>query len=226
MRNYFIKKINKIYLKLREQNNISNKKLISKPNLILGSTLHGDIKVNENCKIYFSNLSGKVEIGRFTSIWGPNTTIASHNNKIVIGNFCSIARNVSIQESNHKTDSLSTYNILRNIFDQSVNNDMESKGSIIIGHDVWIGAHSIILSGVRIGNGAIISAGSVVTKDVPPYAIVGGNPVKVIKYRFSEEIIREISEMEWWYWTISKIKDNKNIFEGSFNEKYITNLNA
>jgi serine acetyltransferase len=82
------------------------------------------------------------------------------------------------------------------------------KGDIIIENDVWIGAKATIMSGVRIGNGAIVAAGSVVSKDVPPYAIVAGNPAKVVKYRFSDEQIKKLLSIAWWNWDEQKIKDN------------------
>ena len=82
-----------------------------------------------------------------------------------------------------------------------------SKGDIVIGNDVWIGYQSCILSGVTIGNGAIIGAKSVVTKDVPPYAIVAGNPAKFIRYRFPQETIDKLENLAWWDWDISVIKE-------------------
>jgi serine acetyltransferase len=82
------------------------------------------------------------------------------------------------------------------------------KGDIIIENDVWIGAKATIMSGVRIGNGAIVAAGSVVSKDVPPYAIVAGNPAKIVKYRFDEEQIKKLLSICWWDWDEQKIKDN------------------
>jgi serine acetyltransferase len=83
----------------------------------------------------------------------------------------------------------------------------ECKGDIIIGNDVWIGAKSTIMSGVKIGDGAVIGSGSVVAKDVPPYAIVVGNPAKVIKYRFDEQQIENLLEIAWWNWPEHKIKE-------------------
>lgn len=82
------------------------------------------------------------------------------------------------------------------------------KGNIIIQNDVWIGAKSTIMSGVKISNGSVVGAGSVVTKDVPPYAIVAGNPAKVVKYRFTEEQIEKLLSIAWWNWDEQKIKDN------------------
>lgn len=84
--------------------------------------------------------------------------------------------------------------------------------SVYIGNDVWIGANVCILPGVKIGDGAIVAAGAVVTKDVPPYAIVGGVPAKVIKYRFEKEIIDLFLKIKWWDWSLDKIEDNIEFF--------------
>ena len=84
---------------------------------------------------------------------------------------------------------------------------------------MWIGQYSTILSGVNIGDGAIIGANSLVTKDVPPYAVVGGNPAKLIKYRFDEETIEKLLELKWWDWDINKIMDNRRLLNGKDLEK-------
>ena len=81
-----------------------------------------------------------------------------------------------------------------------------------IGHDVWIGANALILPEVTIGDGAVIAAGAVVTRDVPPYAIVGGVPARVIRYRFSPEMIDAFLEIKWWDWPLEKIKENFDLF--------------
>lgn len=90
---------------------------------------------------------------------------------------------------------------------------IKQKGQIIIGNDVWIGNNVILLSGIKIGNGAVIGAGTIVSKDVPPYAIVVGNPMKVIKYRFNEEQISSLQEIKWWNWDYKKIEENKEWFQ-------------
>ena len=87
----------------------------------------------------------------------------------------------------------------------------KSNGDVIIGNDVWIGHESTIMSGVKIGDGAVIAANSVVVKDVEPYTIVGGNPAKVIKKRFSDDIINNLLELKWWDWSNEKINENLNI---------------
>jgi virginiamycin A acetyltransferase len=99
------------------------------------------------------------------------------------------------------------------------------KGDIIIENDVWIGANSTVMSGIKIGNGAIVAAGSTVTKDVPPYAIVAGNPAKVVKYRFTDEQIKKLLSIAWWDWDEQKIKDNamnmwSNDINGFINKFY------
>jgi serine acetyltransferase len=93
------------------------------------------------------------------------------------------------------------------------------KGDIIIQNDVWIGAKSTIMSGVKISNGALVGACSVVTKDVPPFAIVAGNPAKVVKYRFTEEQIEKLLSIAWWNWDEQKIKDNSmDMWSDNINE--------
>ncbi|ARR57161.1 hypothetical protein HY78_12260 [Rhizorhabdus wittichii DC-6] len=87
-------------------------------------------------------------------------------------------------------------------------NEIESRGAIVIGHDVWIGANSIVVSGVTIGTGAVVAAGAVVARDVPPYAIVAGNPAKVVRYRFEDQSqIDELLSSEWWTWSLTKISN-------------------
>ncbi|ELA7570041.1 CatB-related O-acetyltransferase [Vibrio alginolyticus] len=90
---------------------------------------------------------------------------------------------------------------------------IDSKGEIVIGNDVWIGVNAIILSGVKIGHGSIVAAGSVVTKDVPDYSIVGGNPAKVIKYRFEKHEIKSLLEERWWEKSVEDIVDMEGKYE-------------
>jgi virginiamycin A acetyltransferase len=87
----------------------------------------------------------------------------------------------------------------------------DNKGDIVVGNDVWIGYEAVILSGVKIGNGAIIGTRAVVTKDVPPYTIVGGIPARPIKKRFDEETIEALQKIEWWNWPFEKIQANVNV---------------
>lgn len=170
------------------------------------STLIGKIDIKENCKLFYCDISGKVNIGRYSSVYGPGTAIHSKIHEITIGSFCSIAKNVQIFEYNHFINKPSTYYVNQNLLGTSVINDVTSSGPIDIGNDVWIGTNSIILSGVKIGDGAIIAAGSVVTKDVPDFAIVAGNPSRIIKYRFEKTTILEIKKSPWWEKETSELK--------------------
>jgi virginiamycin A acetyltransferase len=168
----------------------------------------------EGCRFYGNiTITGSVKIGRYTSINGPNTDITAAIHTIEIGSFCSIARNTTFQEFNHHIDKPSSYYMNQNIFGKGRKDDITSKGAIKVGNDVWIGAHCVILSGVKIGDGAVIAANTVVNKDIPAYAIVGGVPAKIIKYRFSEKIISEMLEKKWWDWDLEKIKQEEEFFK-------------
>lgn len=117
----------------------------------------------------------------------------------VFGNYCSIAQNIRIFRANHPLDEFTTHPLLYNPIAGYVERDMLKRPPIVIGNDVWIGEWAIILPNVKyIGNGAIIGAGAVVTKDVPPYTVVGGNPAKEIKKRFDHDQINILEESKWW----------------------------
>jgi virginiamycin A acetyltransferase len=146
--------------------------------------------------------------------------------KLIIGKFCMIASDVKflMNGANHLTDSMSSYPFA--IFGNGWENAMEGKsypqkGNIHIGNDVWIGYNATIMAGVNIGDGAIIAANSTITRDVEPYTIVGGNPAKKIRKRFSEDVIIKLLALKWWNWNIEKITKNiKNLTENKI-EKLI-----
>lgn len=118
------------------------------------------------------------------------------NEKLVIGNYCSIAPNCTfLLGGEHEYKTLSTYPF-KNKYNNGIN-EAKTKGPIMVEDDVWIGFNSLILSGVTIHKGAIVAAGSVVTKDIPPYAIVGGNPAKVIKFRFDKFLCEELADIDY-----------------------------
>jgi acetyltransferase-like isoleucine patch superfamily enzyme len=130
--------------------------------------------------------------------------------KLTIGNFCSIAENTNIWlGSNHRTDWVTTYpfgHIHQHIFNNfNGKGHPATKGDVIIGNDVWIGSNVTIMSGVTIGDGAVIANNSHIVKNVEPYSLVGGNPGKLIKYRFSQEQIEKLLQIKWWYWDDNKI---------------------
>jgi virginiamycin A acetyltransferase len=133
--------------------------------------------------------------------------------KLIIGKFCMIASDVKfiMNGANHITESISSYPFA--IFGEDWRNAMDgknypTKGDTVIGNDVWIGYNATIMPGIKIGDGAIIATNSTVTKDVEPYSIVGGNPAKEIKKRFSEVEIKKLLELKWWDWSIEKITEN------------------
>ena len=127
--------------------------------------------------------------------------------RVSIGNFCSISTDVFfIVCGEHRVDTISTYPF--RVQCCSAEFEATSKGDIIVEDDVWFGHGATVLSGVHIGQGAVISAGAVVTKDVPPYAIVGGVPARIIKYRFSDEMINELIKVDYSKMTTEMIKEN------------------
>lgn len=179
---------------------------------MIRSEIHGPCSLGERTVVYGSMLSGQVTIGNNSTLWGSDIQVLSIKHPVKIGNFCSIARGVTIQEYFHDSGRITTYFIGRNVFGTKIEDEVLSKGPVVIGNDVWIGTGVQIMSGVAIGDGAVIAANSTVTKDIPPYAIAGGVPARVIRFRFEPEMINELLEMQWWNWDIKKIKANKELF--------------
>ena len=135
-----------------------------------------------------------------------------HKEKLIIGKFCSIACGTKFlfNCANHTLKSLSTYTFPLfyeewELEKSNITTAWDNKGNIVIGNDVWIGYEAVIMAGVHIGDGAIIAARAVVTKDVPPYTIVGGTPAKEIRKRFDAEVIEQLLIQKWWDWSTDKI---------------------
>ncbi|MBD1392424.1 CatB-related O-acetyltransferase [Mucilaginibacter sp. ZB1P21] len=134
--------------------------------------------------------------------------------KLIIGNFCAIASDVKfiMNGANHETAPISTFpfaifqNGWEKIIDpENLTGKFPNKGDTLIGNDVWIGYDATIMPGVKIGNGAIIAAKAVVTKDVPDYAVVGGNPARIIRKRYDDDQIARLNKIAWWNWSAEKI---------------------
>lgn len=148
---------------------------------------------------------------------------------IHIGKFCSIGPNIKAYVSGHNMQMISTYPFLRHKeeFPKGRHNNA-SKGDIVIGNDVWIGARSILLNGVKIGDGAIIGAGSVVCKDIAPYTVAAGNPCKPIRKRYSDEQIDALLKIQWWTWDHPKINEALPLLQSNdvqgFIDKYLPKL--
>jgi chloramphenicol O-acetyltransferase type B len=152
----------------------------------------------------------RVSVGRFT-YGNPQFMLWDNSDRIQIGSFCSISSEVAIfGGGEHQTDWVTTFP-LRIAFDDPLagkDGHPASKGETKIGNDVWIGFRAIVLSGITIGHGAVIGAGAVVAADVRPYAIVAGNPAKVVRYRFAANEIEKLLALRWWEWDINRIQAN------------------
>lgn len=190
----------KIYPRSNDKQIVYLKNVITDTSIEVGEyTIYNDF-VNDPCDFQQNNVLYHYPINR---------------DKLIIGKFCSIACGTKFifTSANHKLKSLSTYSFP--IFFEEwgldvkdITSSWDNKGNIVIGNDVWIGYEAVIMQGVTIGDGAIIGARAVVTKDVPPYTIVGGVPAKVIRARFDEKTIAELMQLKWWNWTEEKIKEN------------------
>lgn len=173
------------------------KNTVTNPNIIIGDyTYYDDLEDSENFErnvLYHYPFIG---------------------DKLVIGKFCALATGVKfiMNGANHQMSGFSTYPF--NIFGSGWERvtpkpeELPFKGDTVIGNDVWIGYEAVIMPGVKIGDGAIVAAKSVVVKDVPPYAVVGGNPASLLRQRFPDEIINALLEIAWWNWDIEKITRN------------------
>lgn len=137
--------------------------------------------------------------------------------KLIIGKFCAIAKGIEfvMNGANHRMGSVTTYpfNIMGGGWEKCTPalEDLPHKGDTVVGNDVWIGQNVTVMPGVHIGHGAIIGANSVVTRDIPPYHIAGGNPCKVIRRRFDDELIAYLLELKWWDWSPEQIFENLEV---------------
>lgn len=191
---------NKVYPRPHDKQIVYLKSVVDNPNIEIGEyTIYNDF-VNDPCDFEKNNVLYHYPI---------------NGDKLKIGKFCSIAcgSKFLFTSANHTLGSLSTYTFPI-FFDEwgldakNIRSAWDNKGDIVIGNDVWIGYEAVILSGVTIGDGAIIGTRAVVTKDVPPYTIVGGVPAKPIRRRFDDETITELLRLRWWDWDKEKISRN------------------
>lgn len=192
--------VKQIYPRTGDKETIYLKHVITNPNITVGDfTMYNDF-VNDPTLFEKNNVLYHYPI---------------NHDKLQIGKFCSVACGAKFlfNSANHTLSSLSTYPFPLffeewGLEKKDVTNAWDNKGDIVIGNDVWIGYEAVILAGVTIGDGAIIGTHAVVTKDVPPYTIVGGVPAKSIKKRFSEETISTLLEIQWWNWSKERIARN------------------
>lgn len=197
----------KIYPRTGDRETVYLKPVVTNPNIQIGEyTMYNDFvhdprQFEKNNVLYHYPINGDT---------------------LRIGKFCSIACGAKFlfASANHTQTSVSTYPfpIFFEEWDLDIGDVMSAwdhKGDIVIGNDVWIGYEAVIMAGVTIGDGAIIGARAVVTKDVPPYTIVGGVPAREIRRRFSDDVIARLLELKWWDWPAEQIQRNiKNIQSG------------
>ncbi|MDE7087671.1 MAG: Vat family streptogramin A O-acetyltransferase [Clostridia bacterium] len=173
------------------------KNVITRPNIIVGDYT------------YYDDCNGAEDFEKHVT-----HHYEFNGDKLIIGKFCAIAKGVEfiMNGANHRMCSVTTYpfNIMGNGWEKAAPSleDLPLKGDTVVGNDVWIGQNVTVLPGVHIGDGAIIGANSVVSKDVPPYCVAGGNPVKIIRKRFDDETIDYLLKLKWWDWAPEKILEN------------------
>lgn len=198
----------KIYKGVRIINsNIGDNTILGDFSRVTSSSLLGYNRIDRNALVYYSTLN------RYTYI-GSNSVVMHSS----IGKFCSISWGVTIGPANHEYKRMSSHDFLYNDFynikpigEEPVYNRFSK--NTIIGNDVWIGTGATILNSIKIGDGAVIGANTIVTKDVPPYAIYVGNPGRIIGYRFEKEIINELLSVKWWDLSHENIKNWFEVFK-------------
>ncbi len=180
-------------------------------------------RLSQNVYLGFGSVVAADKIGRYTFI---NDYSLIDRNVSSIGNFCSIAYNVRIGLGNHPTDWVSShpfaYQAKYKLRHDNIAFSSDDHPDTIIGNDVWIGANATILAGVKVGDGALIGAHSLVTKDVEPFSIVIGSPARHLRFRFDKDSINKLNEIKWWEWNNEKIRANINLFSDP--EKFIAKL--
>ena len=175
-------------------------------------------KCNLDCIIVGKESYGVLNVNNFDHV-------SSDIVGLEIGDFCSIADNVNfLLAGEHNLNRISTFPFMRYVPDKKIVNDSCSKGKIIVEDDVWIGYGATILSGVKLGQGAVVATGAVVTKDVPEYAIVGGVPARIIKYRFSPEVINILRNIDYSKIDCNVVKSNMELFNCSIEKMSVNEI--
>ncbi|RDZ27765.1 CatB-related O-acetyltransferase [Lysobacter silvisoli] len=172
----------------------------------------------------------QIQVGEYTYYDDPEDSEGFERNvlylfpfigdKLVIGRYCAIARGATfvMNGANHRMSGFSTYpfNIFGNGWERitPLPEELPYKGDTVVGNDVWIGYQAMLMPGVRVGDGAIVAARSVVASDVPPYAVVAGNPARVLRMRYDEEQVRRLQRIAWWDWDADKVSRHLELIVG------------
>ncbi|MGF1759356.1 CatB-related O-acetyltransferase [Photobacterium sagamiensis] len=200
------------------------KEHITNPNIQVGDYTYYSGYYHEN---HFEDQCVHYLLGDASSnkVW--ESGVFGEVDKLIIGKYCSIASGAIFMlagNQGHRHDWISSFPFDYEVFGEKVKSGFERAGDTIVGNDVWIGSECVIMPGVTIGDGAVIGARAVVTKDVEPYTVVVGNPGKAVKKRFTEQQIAMLLDMKWWSWPLEKLQDNMDLMcssdiEGLF-ERY------
>lgn len=207
---------------MQENNYIHKTASIYRDVILKSSRIGAKSSVGDFSKVERSVLGEYIRIDRNNYIWctemkrhcytGKNSSIIAAE----VGSFVSVSWNVTIGGADHDYSKLSTHSFIYNDYDELRPEGAEGydrfSSPCVIKNDVWIAANAVILRGVTVGNGSVVGAGAVVTKDVPDYAIVAGVPARIIGYRFEDSIIKMLNEVCWWNWNDETIRRNYHLF--------------
>lgn len=191
------------------------------PRVSLLALVSSDCTIDKDAVVHrWAKIKRGASVGAYTYVGNDTVLDNAH-----VGRFCSIADHCHIGMPSHDVQMLSTspvftirHNAAKTQWAEEDFDDYESR-PVTICNDVWIATHALIMGGITIGNGAVVAAGTVVTKDVPPYAIVGGVPAKVIRYRFSPETIALLEESKWWNLPAQTLKKHYTLFQAQGEEQ-------